>query len=192
MENEASVGQPVEPVVARLVEGHALGSHLAEGEELELLERGDVHLGERRELFARVLPVAVGIEPLHGHGREHVVERPGVAHRRHPAVGPIDDLALGGDEDMRMRGRRRRGESHGKGRGRDHRASKSPGEMACGHGGSGSRRSVGCRGGSRPKRGDARHISFSSNTTFSRPALRRKMRSPASPATRQQIAMTKT
>ncbi len=64
-----------------------------EGEIIELLQRNDIHLGERRELGLGVDAVLVGIEALHRHGGVQLIEGPGVAN--------ADDLAIGAEHDFR-------------------------------------------------------------------------------------------
>ncbi len=73
------------------------------GEIVELLQRVDIDLGERLELFLRIGAVTVGIEALHRHGRIELVERPGVADAGDLVVGTEDDLRAHGRPDMRMR-----------------------------------------------------------------------------------------
>ena len=74
-----------------------------EGEEVELLQRFDIGLGQRRQLFAGVDPFGLCREPLQRVGREHFVKGPGVADARDRAIGRVDHLAPGRDPDVRMR-----------------------------------------------------------------------------------------
>src|SRR5262249_10849934 len=75
------------------------------GEEVVFLERGDVDLGERGQLFPGELALLLRLDALGREYREHVVEGPGVAHAGHRSVGPVDDLALDGHPDVGTRGR---------------------------------------------------------------------------------------
>src|SRR5262249_12712638 len=50
-----------------------------EGEVVEILERVNVHLGERLQLLCREDAVAILVEALYRHGRVELIEGPGVA-----------------------------------------------------------------------------------------------------------------
>ena len=88
----------------RLIEFERLAVRFAIGEEVVFLERGDVDLGERRQLLAGELTLLFRLDALGGEHRKHVVERPGMMHAGHRAVRRIDELALHRDPDVRMRG----------------------------------------------------------------------------------------
>src|SRR5215471_19159582 len=87
----------------RIIELDLLSVRLGIGEEVVFLERGDVDLGERGQLFAGELALLLRLDALGREYREHVVEGPGVAHAGHRSVGPVDDLALDGHPDVGMR-----------------------------------------------------------------------------------------
>ena len=107
MQNQHAVGE-LQPIIHRIDERGLLAVCLGVGEIVVLLERVHVDLGERLEIFAGEQALLLGLQPLGGEGREHLVERPGMAHAGDRAVGRIDELALHGDPDVRM-GKRRVG-----------------------------------------------------------------------------------
>ena len=99
-----------EVIVDRLLEFFLLAVGLGEGEVGKLLQRLDIDLRQRRQLFAAVDALGLGLDALQGIGREHVVKGPGMADARDRAVGGVDQFAAAGDPDVWMRLRRRRAE----------------------------------------------------------------------------------
>ena len=73
-----------------------------EGEVVELLQRIDIHVGERLQLLRREDAVAIGIEALHRHGGVHLIEGPGVANPGDLAIGVEDDFRADRGPHVRM------------------------------------------------------------------------------------------
>ena len=100
-------GQPrvveLEPVLGRCHEGIGFPSLPEPGEEVVVLERIDVDLGQRCQLRLAQFAVMVGVEPLNGEGGERLVELPDLVNRGDFAGLVEDDLRVGINEDVRVR-----------------------------------------------------------------------------------------
>jgi hypothetical protein len=107
----------VDPIVDRRLELDelvVLALEMDEGEIVELLERLDIDLGERRELLLRVDAVLVGVEAFDRHRGIELIEGPVLADSGDLVIGPKFDLRADRGPDMGMcGGDRREGEEGG-------------------------------------------------------------------------------
>ena len=99
---EQPPARKLQMIVVRRGEARVVVADGKEREEVVVLQRLDVLLGERLQLLRRIFAVAVGIQPLQRISGELLVEEPMMADRCDPTLVVEDDLGCGIDPDMGM------------------------------------------------------------------------------------------
>src|SRR3954451_7504640 len=103
MQRDGLVSLGLQGIIDRGSKFRLVPAMLRIGEEIELAERFDIHLGERLQFF-RGRRLAIAAKTLGRKSRIHLVESPGVAETSNLSVGAEQHLAFNNDPDMRVRG----------------------------------------------------------------------------------------